>query len=100
MSKSVLYNGKVYVERDVFAEAVYQENGIIKKVGSNEEVLAEASDAERIDCQGKTILPGLNDSHMHLLYLGKVKLAPDLTKSTCVEDMVVMCQDYLKENPE
>ena len=30
MSKSVLYNGKVYVERDVIAEAVYQVNEIIK----------------------------------------------------------------------
>ena len=28
--KTVLYNAKVYVERDVFAEAVLQEDGVIK----------------------------------------------------------------------
>ena len=50
--KTVLYNAKVYVERDVFAEAVLQEDGVIQLVGSNEEDLAAPGDAERIDCQG------------------------------------------------
>ena len=35
----VVFNGKIYIERDVFAEAVYLEDGIIKKIGSNEEIL-------------------------------------------------------------
>ena len=100
MGKTVLYNGKVYVERDVFAEAVLVEDGVIKLVGSNEEVLAACGDAERIDCEGKTVLPGLNDSHMHLMFLGKVKMTPALGEAKNIDDMVDMCKKYLEENPD
>ena len=98
--KTVLYNAKVYVERDVFAEAVLQEDGVIKLVGSNEEVLAAAGDAERIDCQGKTILPGLNDSHMHLMFLGKLKMVPAIGNSKNIDEMIDMCKKYFEENPD
>lgn len=100
MPKTVLYNGKVYVERDVFAQAVLQEDGVIKMVGTDEEVLAAAGDAERIDCQGKTVLPGLNDSHMHLLFLGRMKMVPALGESKSIDDMIDMCKKYLEENPD
>lgn len=100
MAKTVLYNAKVYVERDVFAEAVYQEDGIIKMVGTNEEVLAACGDAERIDCQGKTILPGLNDSHMHLMFLGKLKMVPAIGNSKNIDEMIDMCKKYFEENPD
>ena len=49
MSKTLFYNAKVYVERDTFAQAVYQEDGWIKAVGSNEDVCPlAAEDAEKI----------------------------------------------------
>ena len=89
---TVLYNAKVYVERDVFAEAVLQEDGVIQLVGSNEEVLAAAGDAERIDCQGKTVIPGLNDSHMHLMFLGKLKMVPASGNSKNIDEMIDMCK--------
>ena len=98
--KTVLYNAKVYVERDVFAEAVLQEDGVIQLVGSNEEVLAAAGDAERIDCQGKTVIPGLNDSHMHLMFLGKLKMVPAIGNSKNIDEMIDMCKKYLEENPD
>ena len=100
MSNHVLYNAKVYVEKGCFAQAVWQQDGIIRLVGTNEEVLAAAGDAQRIDCQGRTLIPGLNDSHQHLFYLGRAMLFPDLTKATCAEDLIVMGQEYLKNNPE
>lgn len=100
MSKTVLHNAKVYVERDVFAEAVLQEDGIIRLVGSDEEVLAAAGDAQRIDCGGKTVLPGLNDSHMHLLFLGRMKMVPALGECKSIDDMIRVCRDYLAENPD
>ena len=37
MSKTLFYNAKVYVERDTFAEAVYQEDGWIKALLSEEQ---------------------------------------------------------------
>ena len=70
MSRMVLVNGKIYVDRGVFAEAVYAENDRIRAVGKNQEILETAGEAEIIDLQGKTVIPGLNDSHMHLLNVG------------------------------
>ena len=100
MSRTVLYNGKVYVERGCYAQAILQEDGIILQVGSNKEVLAAAGDAERIDCQGKTVIPGFNDSHQHLFYMGRAMFFPDLTKAQCAEDLTKLCQEYLQKNPE
>lgn len=94
MSKTVIYNGKIYVERGMFAEALLQEDGVITMTGSSEEVLAAAGDAEKIDCQGKTVLPGFNDSHLHLFYMGKAMLFPNLTEASCAEDLTKCAEPF------
>lgn len=80
MRKLVLRNGKIYVERGRFAQALYAEDGVIQAVGTEEEVLTAAGKrdgsgngldgAEIIDLEGRTVIPGINDSHMHLLNVG------------------------------
>ena len=102
--KKVFFNAKVYVEKGVFAQAVLAEDGIIRAVGTNEEVLA-AADAdglsyEKVDCGGRTMLPGLNDSHMHLLMFGRslYKVKTDDVKS--IEELVQRCRAFIKEHPE
>lgn len=42
MRKLVLRNGKIYVERGRFAQALYAEDGVIQAVGTEEEVLTAA----------------------------------------------------------
>ncbi len=99
MSRTVLYNGKVYVDRGVFAEAVLQENGVIKKVGTSKEILEIAGDAQRIDCNGRTVLPGMNDSHNHLLFLAKNKMSPDISKCDGIDEVIRVCRDFIDKNP-
>ena len=41
MGKLALFNGKIYVEKGVFAEALWAEDGVIVCVGRNEDVPAE-----------------------------------------------------------
>src|SRR5438876_8374001 len=49
-----------------FAEAVAIQNWRFISVGSNEEIIRlRASNTETIDLGGRTVIPGLNDSHMH-----------------------------------
>ena len=67
MSKIALKNGKIYLEKGVFAQALYAEDGIIRAVGNNEDILPLCTDTPVIDCGGKTVVPGFNDSHLHLL---------------------------------
>ena len=49
------------------AEAVAISGNRIVAVGSNADIRRRASSAVRtIDCQGRTLLPGFNDAHIHL----------------------------------
>ena len=57
MASMVIYNAKVYLERDSFAQAILIEGDRIRAVGSNEGILAAApTDAERFDAAGRTIV--------------------------------------------
>ena len=49
MSKLALFNGKIYVEKGVFAQALWAEDGVIVGVGRNEDVPAEFHAFEVID---------------------------------------------------
>ena len=78
--RKILFNAKVYVERGNFAEAVLIEDDKIVAVGSNKDIKAEASKldgncsaAQLIDCEGRTLIPGLNDSHLHFMQFGETR---------------------------
>lgn len=99
--ETLFYNAKVYLEREKFAEAVLVRDGIIAKVGTDDEFLKEAGkDCKKIDCQKKTIIPGLNDSHMHLLVLGESLQTVKLTNSKSIDEIIERCRKFIKENPE
>ncbi len=65
----ILHHGKIITVDKNFriAEAIAIEtDGRIAAVGSNDEVLALKNDAtQQLDLGGKTVLPGLMDSHVH-----------------------------------
>ncbi len=101
--KKVFFNGKVYVEKGVYAEAILVEDGMIKAVGTDDEVLEQAAgwgDFEKVDCGGRTVIPGLNDSHMHLFMLGRnlAKVKTDDVKS--IEELIQRCRTFLAEHPD
>jgi len=102
--KRAFVNAKIYVEKGVYAQALLVKDGMIEAVGSDEEVLAAAEagggDFEKVDCGGRTIIPGLNDSHMHLFMFGRnlAKAKTDDVKS--IEEMIQRCRDFIAEHPE
>ena len=64
----ILMNGRIATqdERRSFAQAVAIRDGRFASVGSNEQIMAlRGPKTEVIDLGGKTVIPGLNDSHMH-----------------------------------
>ena len=66
-------NGNVFTAKEGFerCQAFAVENGRFVKTGTDEEVLAEFQGREKetevIDLEGKMVVPGFNDSHIHLL---------------------------------
>jgi predicted amidohydrolase YtcJ len=64
----ILYHGKIVTVDEEFsiAEAIAVKGDRIATVGTNAEVLKLAGPkTEKIDLEGKTVLPGLADSHVH-----------------------------------
>lgn len=73
-NKLALINGTGITmdEEHPACQGIYIINGIIKKIGNSQEVkkLAELEQAEIIDLNGKTFLPGLHDCHVHMMSTG------------------------------
>lgn len=64
----IIHNGKIVTVDDRFsiAQAMAVRGDRIQEVGRNEDVLKRAGPATvLIDLQGKTVIPGLCDSHVH-----------------------------------
>jgi imidazolonepropionase len=63
--------GKALGELEIIPNGtVVVRDGSIAWVGPSAEMPAVAPDAQRIDCAGKTVLPGFVDSHTHLVFTG------------------------------
>lgn len=99
--RRLLYNGKIYVEKGDYRQAILFENDIIRAVGSDEELLEEAGEAcEKIDLEGRPVIPGLNDSHLHLMLLGLNMREVKTEDVTSIDELVSRCKDFIRENPE
>jgi len=70
---TIIYNGYVHTidKENPIAEAVAVKDGIILAVGNNSEIMALAGeDTVTVDAQGNTVMPGINDSHVHMWEAG------------------------------
>src|SRR5215469_14905002 len=66
----ILHNGKIATQdqQRSFAQAVAIKDGRFVAIGSNEEILKLREDSTRIvDLNKRTVIPGLNDSHLHVI---------------------------------
>ena len=63
----LFFNGKIYTmeAESVCKDTVVLKDGKFAFVGTKEEALAQFDCAEQIDLAGKTVLPGMGDSHLH-----------------------------------
>lgn len=101
MARTLLYNGKVYVSRGHFEEAVLVEDGVISAVGKSEDLLALAGpSAELRDCSGRTVIPGLNDTHMHLMQFAQARKQAQIMGATSIGELIDICRRFAEEHPE
>jgi len=69
----IVHNGKIYsAEPDQpLQQALAVENGAIRALGSNDEILAlQEADTRLIDLGGKVLMPGFIDTHAHVVMAG------------------------------
>lgn len=66
----ILTHGKIHTleRQNPQVEAVAIANGKITATGSHDRIMSFATDGTQVvDLQGHTVIPGLNDSHLHLI---------------------------------
>lgn len=80
-------NGKFYTDKG-FEEAVLVEDGIIKAIGASKALLKMYPDHEVIDLKKGLVLPGFNDSHLHLLSFARFLDAVNLEAAKSIDDFI------------
>ncbi|MFG0318180.1 MAG: amidohydrolase, partial [Planctomycetota bacterium JB042] len=70
----ILHNGKIatLATDESFVEAIAIDQGVVHSVGADDLVLALRDAGTRVvDLDGRTVIPGLNDSHIHVVRGGR-----------------------------
>jgi predicted amidohydrolase YtcJ len=89
--KTLIHNAKIYTmdSANSTADAIlFDSSGSILKVGGGQDMLGAFPDAMLIDLRGKTIIPGLIDSHAHLYGLA-LSLSQAQLRDTESKDEVI-----------
>lgn len=99
MEKLLLKNAVIYTMDDEKpqAENIYIENGKIKKIDINVNEVPEGT--KIIDMEGKCLLPGFHDSHMHMLNTGiNLIEAVDLKNAGSIDDIIKFTKEHIEKN--
>ena len=99
----VFHNGAIYTadQEGSWVEAVVVANGRILEVGPANSILNRFPDAEQVDLEGRTMVPGFIDPHNHYLSTGESLGSLDLRYPTIasVEDLVEIVAKAAAETP-
>lgn len=103
MNKRTLFvNGDIWTG-DILkpsAEAMVVENGRILEIGGTESLKNQFVGGEIIDLDQKKVLPGLHDSHMHLVNVGRMMEWVRLNECTSRQEVIAKCRNFADKNPE
>ena len=86
----VLINGRVYPDSkpNHTAEAIAILQGLVLSIGPTNDILRlKSTKTKSIDLKGRVVLPGLTDSHIHLLNYGMLLHNLDFSNSKSVKDI-------------
>ena len=97
----VLHSGKITTVNTRFdvAEALAVRADRIVAVGSSSDILAlQGPETRVIDLKGRTVIPGLIDSHSHVTSYGMHVFRPDLSKVKSVADIVALIKAKVNDS--
>lgn len=100
MKKTIYLNGLIETVCDGRQQAMVILDKNIMYVGTNKEAMTYAdSFTEIVDLQGKMVLPGFNDSHMHLIGYGTLLSQLRLQEHTSsIQEVIRYCKEYIKNH--
>src|SRR3954466_1870374 len=97
----IIVNGKVYPGAGAnVQEAVAVRGNQILRVGSNRDVKRlRRAQTVVVDAHGATVLPGLNDAHVHLMAGALALEQLDLSSASTLDELEALLAAYADEAP-
>jgi len=98
----VLFNGNILTldSQESRAEALAIGEGRILKVGKNQETESLSAEGwQSIDLQGKTVLPGFIDSHVHLLATALTATGLNLSETRSIREILEKLAEKATKTP-
>ncbi len=94
----MIHNARIYVSgEDDYTWLIFdQESGYIVNIGRDPPRLDDFDPEQRQDCGGRRILPGLQESHIHVSSVGEHMSALQLQGCSSIEEF----QNAIKERPQ
>lgn len=99
---SILFNGQIYTldDEQTVAQAVAIKDGRFVAVGTDTEIKPLAgSYTQSLDLKGRTVIPGIFDSHAHLQEVGLKLTAIRLDECQSPQEMMELIREQAKETP-
>ncbi|WP_278626931.1 amidohydrolase [Thomasclavelia cocleata] len=94
--RTLYYNGDILTMENTDFEAIYIEDGIIKKCGDFKQLkYSIPDDTELIDLHGKCLMPAFIDSHSHIVSLAKTLNLVDLSNSTSIKEIIEQFNNFI-----
>src|SRR6266513_2343991 len=90
-TQTIFVNGNIYTmnERRPRAEAIAVKDDRIVFVGSNADAKKyQSAETKTVDLDGKTVVPGLTDSHCHIFGIGEREMNLNLEGASTLEDFL------------
>lgn len=101
MERIIYYNGTILTidDKSSIFEALLIEDGIIKELGSSNEILKlKDSNTDLVDLKGNTIMPSFIDSHSHITSYAQTLRLVNLYNCTSFEDIFNTLKNFIDKN--
>ena len=97
--KTLFYGGPILtMEQPLYAEAVLVDNGVIRAVGNLDALSQMAGDCEKIDLQGKAMLPAFIDPHSHFFQVACALLQASVDGCDSPQKIGERIRKFIAEN--
>jgi predicted amidohydrolase YtcJ len=106
MPSLLIHNARLHSFHDGFGndnyDSIVVEDGIIKAVGKETDLQTYIqSGIPLLNARGCTVLPGFNDSHIHIWKVGNLKtFMIDVRSAKSLEEMLSILSDFHLQHPE
>ncbi len=98
----LIHSGVIYTVDSAFSvqEAMAVKDKRIIAIGKDENILNAYSSSNMVDAQGKSVLPGFIDAHVHFFWYGESLFTVDLNGCASFEEVIIRVQTFAKLHPD